>query len=80
MNLPANGGRVPDVSGSFGRKPDPRTVTVSPAGSIPVVFDTVTVGVGNSGSGYGSTFDREIVNGSRVAPASRRKKLEPSSR
>ena len=44
VNFPASGGRVPDVVGAFGTKPEPVTVTVSPAGFRFVVFDTVTVG------------------------------------
>ncbi|MEH3089673.1 MAG: hypothetical protein PGN24_08805 [Microbacterium arborescens] len=43
-NCPASGGRLPLVAAPAGRKPEPVTVMVSPARSMPAVFETVTVG------------------------------------
>ena len=62
MNVPASGGRVPDVAGAFGTKPTPVTVTVSPLGSRPAVFDTVTVGAGVKAMGV------KVSNGAYFAP------------
>ncbi len=46
MKTPLNGGRVPDVAGGEGTKPDPRTTIVSPSGFSSAVFETVTAGTG----------------------------------
>src|SRR5690606_38711480 len=59
VNFPARGGRVPVVSGLFGRKPEPLTVmTVSAVGSRFVILPTTsTLGVAAGASSDPSSFD-----------------------